>query len=193
MPLAPRHRYTFDDYLDVEAMSDVRHEYLNGEIYALARGTPQHAALAASVIGQLAPQIRGQDCRPYSSDLRVRIPATGLATYPDAAVICGKPEHDPSSPTHVINPIVLFEVVSPSTEDYDRGEKREHYQTLVSLRAYVLIAQDRRQVDVWRKGSDGGWLHARHGTSEIIELPSIGCRLEVAALYEDAGLPESRG
>lgn len=110
-----RHRHTFEDYLDVEELGGVRHEFLNGEIFAMAGGTPEHAALAAAIVMTLGVQLRGRSYRPYSSDLRLRVPATGLATYPDAAVICGDPVRDVDSPTHVTNPTILVEVLSIHT------------------------------------------------------------------------------
>jgi Uma2 family endonuclease len=105
------HRYTLADYLGLEAMSPVRHEYLNGDILAIAGGTPEHAALSAAAVTILGGKLGGGPCRPYSADLRIRVRATGLATYPDAAAICGEPERDPDSPTHVINPAVIVEVL----------------------------------------------------------------------------------
>jgi Uma2 family endonuclease len=184
-----RHRYSFQDYLDVEELGGVRHEYLNGEIFAMAGGTPEHAALAAALLVTFGVQLRGRPCRPYSSDLRLRVPATGLATYPDAAVICGEPERDPASATHVTNPTVLVEVLSPSTEEYDRGEKREHYQQLTSLREYVLVAQDRRAIEVYaRENEAAGWTHRTYGAGEHVVLASLGIDVEVDTLYADAGL-----
>src|ERR1044071_5913881 len=155
--VAPSRHYTFADYLSVEEMSAVRHEFLNGEIFAMAGGTPEHAALSAAAVVVLGRRLEGRPCRPYSADLRIRVVATGLATYADAAVICGDPIRDPASPTHVTNPIVLVEVLSKSTEAYDRGEKREHYQQIASLREYVLIAQDRREIEVHARDTGGSW------------------------------------
>ncbi len=186
--VAPRHRYTFRDYLDVEEMSAIRHEFLGGEIYAMAGGTPEHAALSAALIVRLGTLLRGGPCRVYTSDLRVRVRATGLATYPDAAIICGPLERDPDSPTHVTNPTVLFEVLSPGTEEYDRGEKREHYQQIESLREYVLVAQDARKVEVWRRAAAGAWSPAVYAAGQILELASVGGSLSVDELYREAGL-----
>jgi Uma2 family endonuclease len=182
------HRYTFEDYLGVEEMSTVRHEYLDGEIFAMAGGTPEHAALLAAVVVLLGSGLRGKPCRPYSADLRIRVPATGLATYPDAAIICGDPLRDPTSPTHVLNPVVLVEVLSPSTDEYDRGEKREHYQQIESLREYVLIAQDRRRVEVFQRGDSATWTLRVFEASDTVHLPSIGVSFSVDELYTTAGL-----
>jgi Uma2 family endonuclease len=185
-----RHRYTLEDYLGVEEMSGVRHEYLDGEIFAMAGGTPEHAALSAAVVTLLGGRLKGGPCRPYSSDLRIRVLATGLATYPDAAVICGEVARDPHSTTHVTNPSVIVEVLSPATEDYDRGEKREHYQHIETLREYVLVSQDRRRVEVFARGPDAesGWQASIGLAGASVEIPSLGLTFVVDELYELAGV-----
>ena len=184
-----RHSYTLRDYLDVEEVSVIRHELIDGEIVALAGGTPEHAALASAVPALLGPQLRGRPCRTYSADLRIRVPATGLATYADASVVCDPALRDPESPTHVINPTVVFEVPSPSTEFYDRGEKREHYQRIDALREYVLLAQNTPRIEIWsRTHASEDWSYAVYGAGDVLELRSIGCRLDVNELYAAAGL-----
>ena len=184
---AKRH-YTIEDYLSVEEMSDVRHEFLDGQIYAMAGGTPEHAALSAAVLVMLGNKLRGSRCRTYSSDLRIRVLATGLATYPDAAVICGAVERDPSSPTHVVNPSVIVEVLSPKTEDYDRGEKCELYQQIASLREYVMVAQDRPCVEVLVRDSTDTWEHHTYGADDVVVLPSLEVTFSTGELYKAAGL-----
>ena len=184
----PHHRYSFQDYLAVEEMGPVRHEFVNGVILAMAGGTPEHAALSAAVVVQLGTHLRGRSCRTYSADLRLRIPSTGLATYADAAVVCGEPLRDPESATHVTNPTLIVEVLSPSTEEYDRGEKREQYLQLVSLRDYVLVAQSRRRVEVFTRTTAGDWQHHVYTSGDIVDLPSIDCRFELDELYAAAGL-----
>jgi Uma2 family endonuclease len=184
----PHHHYSLQDYLAVEGMGPVRHEFLNGAIYAMAGGTPEHAALSAEVLERLGSHLRGGPCRAYGADLRIRIPATGLATYADASVICGEVERDRASPTHVTNPTLVVEVLSPATGEYDRGEKREHYQQLPSLRDYVLVAQSRRRVEVFSRGVGGPWQHRVHVGGEAVVLPSIDCRFDVSDLYKAAGL-----
>jgi Uma2 family endonuclease len=181
-------RYTLEDYLGVEEMSSVRHEFADGQIFAMAGGTPEHAALSASALVLLGSKLRGGHCRPYSADLRIRVLATGLATYPDAAVICGEVARDPTSPTHVTNPSVIVEVLSPSTEEYDRGEKRAHYQQIETLKEYVLIAQDRRRVEVFVRTSAGAWEHRVHASGDAVELPSLGLTFPTDELYDAAGL-----
>lgn len=186
--LAHRVDYSYGDYLALEAASNVRHEYLDGQIYGMAGGSPEHAALAASVVGLLFPQLMGGKCRAYSSDLRIRVPATGLATYPDVAVVCGPRQRDPEDDDAVTNPTLLVEVLSPSTERYDRGDKFEHYKQLDSLRQYLLVRQDRPQVEVWTRGA-GGWSVEVVGAGQTAALTSIGSELDVSRLYDASAEP----
>lgn len=174
---------TYAEYLAAEAVSEVRHEYLNGEVWAMAGGTPEHAALAAAMIRELGASLRGKPCRPFSSDLRVHIPDTGLSTYPDVSVVCGQLETAPDDRDAVTNPVVLVEVLSESTEGYDRGAKAAHYRRIPSLREYVLVSQAEPRIEVHRRAESGRWeiLEARPG--ETIELVSLGARLDVAAIY----------
>src|SRR5882724_9667450 len=155
---APLHKinYAYAEYLALEASSNVKHEFLGGQIYAMAGGTPEHAALAAALIGLLFPQLRGGPCRAYDADLRVRTPS-GLATYPDVTVICGASERDDADPQAVTNPALIFEVLSRTTREYDAGDKFEHYKTLPSLRQYILVSHQERALEVWTRGGDGTW------------------------------------
>jgi len=185
-----RHHYTLQDYLEVEELSAVRHELIGGEIVAMAGGTPEHAALASAISGLLGPQLKGSNCRTYSADLRLRVEKTGLATYADAAVVCDPVQRDPTSPTHVTNPRIVFEVLSPGTESYDRGEKREHYQQLASLREYVLVAQDARRIELWSRPDElSSWALTTYVTGEVVPLRSVSCSLHVDELYAAAGIP----
>lgn len=190
MRAALRPRYTFAEYIALERISrEVKHEYVNGEIFAMAGGSVEHSALASASVGLLFEHLRGGPCKPHGSDLQLSIRAAEVATYADAVVVCDPVERDPDSPTHVTNPRVVIEVLSPSSERYDREQKRLYYQQLDSLREYVLIAQDRRQVEVWRGGGVGEWVHEVHGAGEGAALPSIDYVLDVDALYDAAGLP----
>ena len=175
----------YAEYLALEASSNVKHEFLGGQIYAMVGGTPEHAALAAAVIGLLFPQLRGRGYRAYDADLRVRT-RSGLATYPDVTVICGPTERDETDPQAVTNPAVIIEILSRTTEEYDTGDKFEHYKTLPSLRQYVLVSHRERSLDVWTLGDVGTWQHAT--VRDVAEL-SIGARLDVRELYDSAGEP----
>lgn len=186
--VARRWRHTFRDYLDLEELSPaVKHEFLDGEIVAMAGGTVEHSALATACSALLLMHLRGTPCHAHASDLRIRIREANVSTYADATVLCDPVARDPESPTHVTNPRVVLEVLSPSTEDYDRGEKREYYQMLPSLQEYVLVAQDTRRVEVWRRDGDG-WQHSAHGAAERLRLGSIDFELDVDELYRTAGV-----
>lgn len=187
MTLPARQLFTFRDYVDLEEDSTVKHEFLDGWVWAMAGGTPDHTAIAVNVSTLLNNQLRGRSCRVFGSDLRVRVRATGLSTYPDVSVVCGKLEMDPEDPKGhtVLNPQVVVEVLSPSTETYDRGEKLEHYQQISSLCEVVLVAHDERRVDVWRRAKDLRWDQAVARSDDIAHLPSLGCDLPLKEVFYD--------
>jgi Uma2 family endonuclease len=179
--------FTFAEYLEQERASDTKHEFVNGEIFAIAGGTIEHGRLAANTAGVLFAQLRGRPCAAYSSDVRVRVLATGLATYPDLSIVCGRLERDPEDANTIVNPIVLVEVLSDSTEAYDRGEKFAHYQRIPSLEEYVLVSQHGPRIEVFRRNEDGkSWTLHIAEASESVKLASIGCELAVDEVYVNA-------
>lgn len=180
---ARRLHFTYTEYLGLEDESSVRHEYLEGEIYAMAGGSPDHAALAAAVIGALRGQLP-PGCRAFTSDLRVRIPVTGLSTYPDAAVVCGRTERATDDGLAVVNPVLLVEVTSASTEEYDRGEKLRHYKQLASVREVLIVSHREPRLTLHRR-DDESWtaLEARRGAT--LEVASLAARIAVDELYRD--------
>lgn len=185
---APRRNHTLADYLEVEELSPaVKHELVHGEIFAMAGGTVEHAALSTAISALLVARLRTGPCRAYSSDLRIRIREANVATYADVTVVCDPVERDAASPTHVTNPRVVIEVLSPSTEDYDRDEKRIYYQMLPSLREYVLVAQGRRRVEVWRREAES-WAYSVYDAGARFSLASIGAELDVDEIYDIAGV-----
>lgn len=182
----PAHRihHTYAEYVALEAASNVRHEFLGGQIYAMAGGTPEHAALAAAIVGFLFPQLRGTGCRAYNTDLRVRTPS-GLTTWPDITLICGSSERDREDPHAVTNPTLVIEVLSRSTEEYDRGDKFEHYKSIASLRQVLLVSQTERSIEVWTRDETNAWANVVVREGEVAAL-AIGARLDVRDLYEAA-------
>jgi Uma2 family endonuclease len=174
---------TYAEYLAAEAVSEVRHEFLNGEVWAMTGGTPEHSALAAAFIAGLTAALRGRPCRVFTCDARVRIPATGLSTYPDVAVVCDRLENAPEDPDALVNPVLLVEVLSPSTEGYDRGAKAAHYRRIPSLQEYVFASQTEAHVEVFRRGAGGSWELREARAGGTVELASLGIRLDVDALY----------
>jgi Uma2 family endonuclease len=180
---ARRVHYTYAQYLALEDESAVRHEYLDGEIYAMAGGSPDHAALAANVIrivgGRLPP-----GCRIFTSDLRVRIATSGLSTYPDAAVVCGRTLRASDDAIAVVNPVLLVEVTSDSTEEYDRGEKLRHYQGFASLREVLFVSHRGPELTLHRREASG-WIVTTAGPGGTIELASVASTIAVDDVYRD--------
>jgi Uma2 family endonuclease len=177
-------RFTFREYLQVDAESSLRHEFLDGMILAMAGGTPDHAALAAAVSASLNQQLQGKKRGVYSEALRVRVRATGFAGYPDVTVVCRQLELDPEDANTAINPTLLVEVLSPSTEQYDRGAKLSQYLQIPSLQHVVLVAHDRHSIEIHSR--DGaGWTVTTYGPGERALLPSLECTLDVDEIYRD--------
>jgi Uma2 family endonuclease len=181
---ASEHRYTFREYLELEADSDQRYEFFNGAVYAMSGGSPDHSRLAANVISVLTAQLAGKPCQAFTSDLRVRVLETGLATHPDVTVICGNLERDPEDSNTVTNPVVVVEVLSPSTQRYDREEKAAHYRRIPSLASYVLISQEERRLEVFSRNDDASWT-LREARAGSVELAAIGCRLSIDDVYRN--------
>lgn len=185
---AARQLISFAEYLRIETMNPLRHEWLDGAVWAMAGGTPEHSAIAVNITTLLSNQLRGKPCRVFGSDLRIRVRATGLATYPDVSVICGKVQMDPqdSSKTTAINPKLIVEVLSSSTESYDRGEKLENYKRIPSLEEIVLVSHDSRRIEVWRK-----WGREKRGwrkqvfESGAVPIGCIDCELSIREVYRD--------
>ena len=183
MSTARRLHYSYEQYLALETGSSIRHEYLDGEIYAMAGGSPDHAALAAAVISLLGPQLP-PGCRVFTSDLRIRIGVTGLSTYPDVAVVGGRTMRAVDDHLAVINPVLLVEVTSDSTEEYDRGDKLRHFKQLPSLREILVVSHRQPRLTLHRReAADWVMLEARSG--ETVPLEAIAARLAVDDVYRD--------
>lgn len=179
---------SFRDYVELERTADTKHEFLDGHVWAMAGGTLEHAQLAANIIGELRARLERGPCKVFSADARIRVAATGLATYPDVTVICGPIERDPEDANTAINPTVIVEVLSDSSEAYDRGDKFAHYRQVASLRTYVLVSQHEPRMEIYRRNSDDTWTleDARLGVDA--KIPGL-CSIPVAAVYADVELP----
>jgi Uma2 family endonuclease len=181
--------YTYAEYLSLEEESSTRHEYLDGEIYAMAGGTPDHTALAGAVIGLLRSSIP-PSCRVFTSDFRIRT-SSGLSTYPDAAVVCGRTMRASDDPIAVTNPCVLVEVTSNSTEDYDRGEKLKHYKSPPTVREILIVSHREARITVHNRDSNLGWSTVEVKSGESVQLSSVAAAFPIDDVYrgglEDAG------
>jgi Uma2 family endonuclease len=183
MSTVRRVHYTYAEYLALEEESSIRHEYLDGEIYARAGGSPDHAALAAAIISAIRSQLP-PGCRMFTSDLRVRIPETGLSTYPDAAVVCGRTQRAADDALAVVNPVLLVEVTSPSTEEYDRNEKLRHYKNLPNLREVLIVSHREPHLTLHHR-KESGWSVSVAERGGALTLESMAVRVEVDSVYRD--------
>ena len=180
----PKTYITPEEYLELERKAEFKSEYFNGEIFAMGGASPRHVLIVTNLVIELGTQLRGKSCGVFSSDLRIKIPATGLFTYPDVVVLCDKPQYDDKQKDTVINPTVIAEVLSKSTKDYDRGEKFESYRSIESFTDYVLVAQDKFHVEHFARQEDGGWLlKETNKLEDSIKIASICCELRLTDMY----------
>ena len=183
---------TPEQYLRRENDSSVRHEYYRGEVFAMAGGSPDHSLITANVSGELRSRLKGTPCRVYESNLRVRVPRTTLYTYPDVTVLCGERQFDPLDVKKetVVNPALIVEVLSESTESWDRGGKFQNYRQIESLREYVLVSSDKPLVETFLRQADGTWIYqAAAGPEATASLKSLGVQLPLAEAYAGAEFP----
>lgn len=182
-------RMTYAEYLALERTSEVKHEYVNGEVWAMAGGTPEHGRLAASFIALVRVGLGHRRCAVYSSDVRIRVETTKRSTYPDLSVVCDRVERAKDDPDAITNPRVIVEVLSDSTEADDRGDKWAHYQRVDSLTEYVLVSQREPRVEVFRRstatGSRGAWVYEEIRAGGRVELRSLDVSIAVDELYAD--------
>ncbi len=185
MSAVPKIYLTPADYLSFERQSDVKHEYFRGELFAMAGASRQHARIAVNLAYLFVGQMKGRPCDVFSGDMRVKVSPTGLYTYPDASVVCGRPRFEDKELDVLLNPTVIVEILSKSTEAYDRGEKFAQYRTLDMLTDYVLISQDRPLIERFTRQPDGGWLLTESaGLDAAMPIESIQCLLPLAEVYD---------
>jgi Uma2 family endonuclease len=183
------HRYTYADYVALELESPTKHEFLEGEIYGMAGGSEEHSALAAEVLRVLGNAIGDRPCRIHTSDLRIYVEAAGFATFPDGSLICGPlDQHGPSPKATALNPAVLLEVTSDSSEDYDTGEKLEHYRTIPSLREYIIVSHRERRITVHGRAEGGEWLKRVAITGGRVLVGSLDVELQVDQIYRSSAI-----
>ncbi len=194
MSALPKRLFTPEEYLELELKAEYKSQYVAGEIYAMAGAEPDHVSLATGIASLLYSRFQGRPCRVYSSDLRVRVNPGELWTYPDVAAVCGEPHFDRSAgrPASLLNPQVIFEVLSPSTEAFDRGEKFARYRLLESLVDYVLVSSEQMRVEQFVRQADGSWQYKEyHQPDDRLPLASVGCELPLAEIYERVTFPDT--
>jgi len=177
--------FTAEQYLDLERHTEIRHEFLDGIVYAMSGASRAHSAICFNLAVIIGSQLRGTPCTGHSSDMKVRAGDASLYAYPDLTIVCGEPILHDDHGDVLINPVVIFEVLSRSTEAYDRGEKFERYKTIETLTDYVLVSQDRPRLEHFSRQPDGTWsLTETNGLDASLDLASINCRLPLAEVYD---------
>ena len=190
MSTQPLPTMTAEQYLAIERDCQTRHEFYRGEMFAMSGATRAHNQIVFNLAGLLHAQLADRDCSAFVSDMRVNISPTGLYTYPDGIITCEEPRFEDGQLDTLLNPQVLIEVLSDSTEKYDRGKKFEHYRQIVSLREYVVISQDHAQIEHFARQADGQWvLSEASGLDAELELPAVECRLPLAEVYAKVQFP----
>ncbi|HMF57805.1 MAG TPA: Uma2 family endonuclease [Pyrinomonadaceae bacterium] len=190
MASQPKTFLTPEEYLTLERKAEYKSEYIAGEVYAMVGASRRHNLIAGNIFGELREQLKKRMCEVYTSDMRVRVPATNLYTYPDVIVVCGEPKFEDEHVDTLLNPTVLVEVLSRSTASYDRTKKFGYYRTIESLAEYLLVAQDEYKVEQYARQQDGRWLLSDISSLEgVVNLDSIQCALSLADVYDKIELP----
>ncbi|KAA1261439.1 hypothetical protein LF1_39870 [Rubripirellula obstinata] len=186
MSTAPQSFLTPQQYLTCEREASFKSEFYRGETFAMAGASREHNLIVGNIVGEVRNSLKSRDCEVYPSDLRVKVSATGLYTYPDATVVCEDPQFEDDQMDTLINPTVLFEVLSKSTESYDRGTKFAQYRSIASLKEVVLITQDRFSVESFVRRDDGSWLLRETVTlDESAEFSSISVTVPMSEIYRN--------
>lgn len=185
MVAEPRAYLTPEAYLDLERQGEEKHEYIDGTLVAMVGGSEQHGLIQVGISSLLRAALRGRGCYVYPSDVKIGIPAANIYAYPDVSVVCGMRQFGDGRRDILLNPILLVEILSPATERYDRGKKFAHYRRIPTLEEYVLVTQDAPLIEHYVRQPDGTWRwSAVEGLDETITLPTIGCILLLADVYE---------
>lgn len=179
-----------EEYLRFEREAEERHEYDNGRISAMAGESPSHSRVCVSVTRDVSTRLKGKTCEAFSSNMKVYVSAAGKFFYPDLSVVCGEAQYHDKERDALLNPKVIIEVLSPSTEKHDRSVKFQAYQQIESLTDYLLISQDKPLVEHFQRQSGGQWLYTAHrGLSAVVQLSSIDCQLPLAEIYDRVEFP----
>lgn len=181
--VALSHGITPQEYLEQERKAAYKSEYINGRIYAMSGGSRQHSVIAVHIGTALDTQFEGRTCDVYNSDVRVKVNETGMYTYPDVSAVCGEPVFEDSVVDTLTNPTLIVEVLSPSTEAYDRGSKFEHYRYIPTLQEYVLVTQNRPLVEKYTRQGELWTLTTYRGLDAVLDMDSVECRIPLRKIY----------
>lgn len=189
----PKGHITPEEYLEIERRAEFRSEYLDGEMFAMSGVTREHNIIEVNILTELNLQLVDLPCEVFGANMRTRVSLAGLYTYPDVAVVCGEPEFEDDRLDTLINPQAIVEVLSDSTESYDRGKKFAHYRQIVSLREYILVSQYECRIERFERQGDGDWLYSElTDPNASMALPSIGCHLSLHSVYRKVDFERAR-
>ena len=193
MSLRPKHHLSFEEWLEAErASAEGRSEYVDGEVFAMTGASAEHNTIVMNIGRELSIQLKGRPCQVYANDMKVLIRSASAGKYPDLVAFCGEPELLDGRRDVLLNPSLLVEVLSDSTEAYDRGDKFALYRQIPSLREYLLVSQSRVLVELFSRGDDGRWVLADYRSlNDRVPLPSLDCTLDLAEIYDKVALPRS--
>src|SRR5437764_1115106 len=190
MSSQPTTQLTPEEYLAIERRAEYKSEYIDGEMVAMMGASRRHNLIAANITREIGQQLKGRPCEGYASRMRVRVPSVSFYIYPDVVVVCGEPQFEDDYVDTLLNPTLIVEVLSESTELYDRGKKFGFYRTIESLAEYLLVAQDKCRVEQYVKQPDGHWLLSDYRSMEdAVGLDSIQCSLVLREVYDKVSLP----
>lgn len=185
MTAATQLKQTYAEYLAEEDKARERHDFIRGEVFAMSGGTPEHSLLAAASVGELRTALRGRPCVVFESNMRLRNASADFSCYPDASVVCGPVAKAPDDELAIANPVLVIEVLSDSTEAYDRGTKNFEYRAFPSVKEIVFISQKKQVIEVHRRNADGQFVIQDYGAGSTIEFASVGVKIAIADLYRD--------
>ena len=185
MTAATQLKQTYAEYLAEEDKARERHDFIRGEVFAMSGGTPEHSLLAAASVGELRTALRGRPCVVFESNMRLRNASADFSCYPDASVVCGPVAKAPDDELAIANPVLVIEVLSDSTEAYDRGTKNFEYRAFPSVKEIVFISQKKQVIEVHRRNADGQFVIQDYGAGSTIEFASVGVKIPISELYRD--------
>ena len=192
MSSAAKAKITVQEYLAMERVSEIKHEFYDGDIFDMTGGTPAHSLIASNIIREAGNALKSRPCVVFNSDLRVKVNPSGLYTYPDVTIVCGQQQFDDDQRDTLVNPTVIVEVLSKSTAIYDRGAKSKQFRKIESLQALILVEQDSPVVEVYRRQPEGNWLLTEAtDLSESIAIQPLGISIPLSEIYRNVTFPES--
>ncbi len=191
MSALPKQKYTIEEYIELEKSSEERYEYFDGEVFSMAGGSLEHAIIATNIAGAINNKLSGKKCRAINSDIRIKVPTASPYRYPDVTVVCGEPITEKYlGQVMLVNPLLMVEVLSPTTKNYDKDRKFLAYQSIESFQEYLLVAQDTPHVTRYVRQADNQWLRADIiGLDSSVELKSLGVTLSLSEIYQAVNFP----